>query len=611
MPSAGKVLDLNNIIDKDSLGCAIADMYLRWDTARQPQVTEWAELRKYLYATDTRHTQNSALPWKNTTTIPKLAQIADNLFANYMASMFPNPRWLVWEGANAEEQTAEKAAAIKAYMAHVISQPSFKATIERAVLDYIHMGNVFLMPEWQDQRVESADGKLQLGYVGPVAKRLSPLDLVMNPTAEDVKSSPKIVRSIVSLGEVKKMLEQMSQDDGELEKNKQLFAYLREVRNRATQFAGDLNVQDEYFRIDGFESFRSYLASDYCEVLTAYGDFYDKENDVLLENHIIQVVDRHKVIRKTPHPSYFGFAPIFHVGWRVRQDNLWAMGPLANLVGMQYRIDHVENMKADLTDLVTVPPLAVRGYVDEFTWGPMEKITMGEEGSVEIMKVDTNPLSSNIEIQSYEQRMEEMAGAPKEAMGFRTPGEKTKYEVQRLENAAGRIFQSKIAQFEEQVLEPLLNAMLELARRKAGETVVRVLDETQAVLFLSVTQEDLSSSGRIRPMAARHFVEQAERVQNLTAWSQSPLYADPAINIHFSGVKTAEMLNELLELEDYKIYQPYIRLTEQAEGEAQMAQLAEQNAMTVQTASGMGDDYDLDGPVQGPATGGMPEGAPV
>ena len=35
--------------------------------------------------------------------------------------------------------------------------------------------------------------------------------------------------------------------------------------------------------------------------------------------------------------------------------------------------------------------------------------------------------------------MEEMAGAPKEAMGFRSPGEKTAYEVQRMENAASQV----------------------------------------------------------------------------------------------------------------------------------------------------------------------------
>jgi len=45
------------------------------------------------------------------------------------------------------------------------------------------------------------------------------------------------------------------------------------------------------------------------------------------------------------------------------------------------------------------------------------------------------------------QIMEEMAGAPKEAMGIRTPGEKTRYEVQSLENRSGRIFNHKVLNF--------------------------------------------------------------------------------------------------------------------------------------------------------------------
>jgi len=57
-------------------------------------------------------------------------------------------------------------------------------------------------------------------------------------------------------------------------------------------------------------------------------------------------------------------------------------------------------------------------------------------------------------------------------MGFRSPGEKTKYEVQRLENASARIFQNKINQFEEQIVEPLLNAMLELARRNLADLLL-------------------------------------------------------------------------------------------------------------------------------------------
>src|SRR5690606_10815538 len=178
----------------------------------------------------------------------------------------------------------------------------------------------------------------------------------------------------------------------------------------------------------------------------------------------------------------------------------------------QYRLDHLENAKADFFDLLNFPPLKIRGYVEEFEWGPFEKIYLGDDGDVEILQSQTNPLQANFELERLEAKMEQLAGAPREAMGFRTPGEKTAYEVQSLENAAGRIFQNKIAQFEEQILEPALNAMLELARRKMSETTVRVIDDEFGIAaFQQIRQEDITGVGRFKPVAARHFAEVAER----------------------------------------------------------------------------------------------------
>jgi len=116
------------------------------------------------------------------------------------------------------------------------------------------------------------------------------------------------------------------------------------------------------------------------------------------------------------------------------------MGPLDNLVGMQYRIDHLENMKADIWDLTRYPIFKIKGYVEDFDWSPGERIICGDDGDVDLVSPDVQVLNFNTEISILEAKMEEMAGAPKEAMGFRTPGEKTKYEVQRIENAASRIF---------------------------------------------------------------------------------------------------------------------------------------------------------------------------
>ena len=189
--------------------------------------------------------------------------------------------------------------------------------------------------------------------------------------------------------------------------------------------------------------------------------------------------------------------------------------------------------------------------------------------------------------------MEEMAGAPKEAMGFRTPGEKTKYEVQRLENAGARTFQNKIKQFEEQEAEPLYNALLELARRNiTSTTAIRVFDdEFKSASFLDLSPEDITGIGRIKPIGARHFSEQAELVQNMTALAQSNLW--PWVMPHFSSVVGAKMFEQAFNLEDYEMVLPFVALSEQAEAQKIQQTSEEQIAMQGQTASGMGNDFDV------------------
>jgi hypothetical protein len=587
MPAAGSVLQLNQIISADDIGNAIAVKYQEWESFLNEQKGRWKELYAYIYATDTTKTSNAGNPWKNTTTTPKLTQIRDNLYANYMASLFPTRRWLKWEGATKDDESKDKTDAILAYMGYVIEQPQFKETVARLILDYIDTGNTFAMPAWLDERVEQ-ESSIQVGYVGPVARRIAPADIVFNPAAEFFVKTPKIVRSLISLGELKDLLDSITVGDEDRNAADELFKYLRDVRMRVSSFQGDLSNVDTQYQIDGFTSFRNYLESGYAEVLTFYGDLYVPETGEFLKNHIIQVVDRHKVIRKGPNPSALGTSNIYHSGWRPRQDNLWAMGPLENLVGLQYRLDHTENLKSDFFDMVYAPPLKVRGYVEDFTWAPLEKIYVGDDGDVEIVAPTINPLQANFELDRLVMTMEEMAGAPKEAMGFRTPGEKTMYEVQRLENAASRIFQAKIAQFEEQILEPLLNGMLELARRHMDETTLRVIDdEYKVATFMNLTADDISGAGRIRPIGARHFVEQSQRVQNVNMFFSSAAGQDEAIRSHFSSVSTAKMFEELLDLQEYKLVEPYIRLTEQAEAQQLSMQHEEDTLMGLQTPSGM------------------------
>jgi len=586
-----KVLQLEEILQPDRMGSQITDLWLRWDSMRQIRKTKWEEIAQYVYATDTSTTTNSSLPWKNRTTVPKLCQVHDNLMANYKYALFPQRKNVEWMANEKDSNSKRKRDSITNYMTWVLSQPMLKHEMDKILMDWVQKGNCFATIEWMDQRIKQDNGT-QSGYVGPMIKRINPYDIVFNPTAENFQNSPKIIRSLISKGDLRELLERLSVDDNR-EEYETMWNYLKDVRDQAANTSTDWQQRDTMYSIEGFSSFREYLASDTVEILTFYGDLYDSENDKLWKNHVITVIDRHKIAGLKPNPSYFGYPPIFHAAWRKRPDNLWGMGPLDNLVGMQYRMDHVENMKADIMDLATYPVQKIKGFVEDFTWQPGEKIYVSEEGDVELHSPDVHAGQINFEIQNLERLMEEMAGAPREAMGFRTPGEKTKYEVQRMENAASRIFQNKTYQFSEDFEEPCYTAMLEMGRRlMTGINTINVFDdELKFQSFQTITAEDITGVGRIVPNAARHFAEQAELVQNLTSLTQSQMW--PTVQPHFSGVKLAKIFEKVFNLEDYEVVIPFVALSEQAMGQQQAQALQEQTLQSTMTASGMGDDFDM------------------
>lgn len=607
-----KVLNLEEILEPDRLASQICNQYVTWENFRNVKITEWEEIQRYIFATDTTKTSNSKLPWSNKTTIPKLCQIRDNLSANYVATMFPRRKNVEWQGYAKDDNTKEKKTTIEQYMCWVQDQPGYMKEITKCVLDYIDYGNCFGMPEWVDGRITLDDGITKAGYVGPRIRRISPLDIVFDPLAASFQDAPKIIRSITSMGEVKEMMERDSMTEEERADAQELYDYLKNIRDRNTSHEGNATTKDAIYNIAGFDSFQAYLASDSVEILTFYGDVYDREKDKFYRDQIIKIADRHKIISQIDNPSFFGSAPIYHVGWRVRPDNLWAMGPLDNLVGMQYRIDHLENIKADVFDLVAYPVLKITGYIDPFTWQPMEQIICYDDSDVEMLSPDTQAMNADTQIAVLEGKMEEMAGSPKEAMGFRTPGEKTKYEVQRLENAASRVFQNKISQFEMFFVEPLLNSMLELSRRYMDETTIYAFDpEYKITIFKELTPQDITGNGRLRPIASRHFAEKAQMLQDLNNFYASQAGMDPMVLMHFSAVKQAQMWAELLDIEEYDIMEPYIRISEQADAQRYQAVATEKTVMDATTPSGIGTDFDPERTPSEPTNGmdSAPEGS--
>jgi hypothetical protein len=231
---------------------------------------------------------------------------------------------------------------------------------------------------------------------------------------------------------------------------------------------------------------------------------------------------------------------------------------------MQYRIDHLENLKADVFDQIAYPIMKIRGDVEDFDFEPGSRIYLGEEGDVGYLAPDATALNADFQIQNLENKMEMLAGAPREAMGIRSAGEKTAFEVNQLMTAAGRIFQHKTAHFERVFLEPILNSMLEASRRNMDYAdTIRILDDDTGISFFEqITKEDIKANGKIVPMGARHFAERANRLQSLTQLYQLKL-SDPTMAAHLSGKEFARLLAD--ELGEPALFSENVTVTEQME----------------------------------------------
>lgn len=565
---------------QDNVAKIVADKWTTWNAARSSWLDEKKELRQYLFATSTRSTTNKKLPWKNSTVTPKLTQIRDNLHANYMAALFPNDDWFVWKGEDNEATSKQKRERIVAYMQTKLRASGFQTVVSQLILDYIDYGNVFAGHEYVcEKKVDPATNEETVVFAGPRAFRISPLDIVFDPTAMSFSSSPCIVRRLKSLGDLEKDFAEkpgLGYDSAVVEK-------VKGIRVAAADTIDALRTDG--MAVDGFGTLEQYLASGMVELLTFYGDIYDQSTGTFHKDMVAVVADRRWVLKFGPNESWTGERPIKHCGWRLRPDNIWAQGPLDQLVGMQYRIDHLENLKADVFDQIAHPVVIIKGQtVEDFQFGPGESVHVGTEGDVKLERPDAAALSADMEIQVLMDRMEELAGAPRQAMGIRTPGEKTKYEVQVLENGAGRIFQSKVNWFEQNIVEPLLNSMLEEAVRKFGtKDTVRLVDpDYGSEKFEDITKDDITARGKFHSVGARHFAEQAKFIQELNQTLQL-VEKIPEIKAHISGKAVAKALDETLGWKTFGIVKDNAQVMEQAETQRLVQTVSE----SLQTEQGM------------------------
>jgi len=568
------VQEINGHLHPDSLADFVVNKYVSWRAESIKWLDQSKELRNYLFQTSTEDTTNKKLPWKNNTSVPKLSQLRDNLHANYYSALFPNDDWFKWESADKQGQDPETARRIESYMKQKIRESGFKQAVSRALYDYIDYGNAFGEVTYVKEMHYKADGEAEAIYAGPKLQRISPYDITFDLTADSFHHAGKITRRVVSMGS---LMAAHRDDPASYPWVPMALAECQETRKTLNAYGDSDLDKSEGFQIDGFGSLSAYYSSDMIELIEYEGDLFDIETGEIMTGRRVIVMDRRKVVHNEPYESWLGVTNKEHVNWRPRPDNLMGMGPLDNLVGMQYRLDHLENLKADVFDQIAHPIAVIYGSTEDWEWAPGERIFAHEDSRVDILRPDATALNAEFQMDRLMMNMEELAGAPRQAMGIRTPGEKTAFEIQALENAAGRIFQQKVQKFEEEFVEPLLNQMLEVARRNVEATeVIKVYDDDFGVAqFLQITADQLRQRGKLYPMGARHYAKQAQLVQNLMGLVNSAAYSDPAVSAHISGKKIAKLFEEFLGLDRWELVQDNIRIAEGQESQGIQAQAQE------------------------------------
>lgn len=532
-------LDIEPQLDIDGLGREIGNRWTTWDAARGVWAKNYQEVQQYLYATRTNDIIGQpSQEWYSNNHIPKLTQLRDLLITYYSESLFSLNDYIEWEGSTKDSNTQAQRNMIQAFIKGMLDKGGYRETVEQLLEDYVDCGNAFAMPEWVVDMVSTPDG-LKERFKGVKIRRINPMDIVFDPLAVDFKNTPKIIRAVKSLGELK----QLSEVD---ETMKKAFNRVIENRNkiRAVYANGD-TIKNDSLNLGGFGDMLTYANADTCELLTFIGDLYDSTSNTIKHNAKIVVLDRTVVLSDETFSDTDSLNLIFQARWRNRKDSLWGMSPLENLIGMQYRIDYLENKRADVYDFVSNPVLLCLGEVEvPDKLAPGTRISGDATATVRYLSPDVSVLQASTLMAEYMSLMEEFAGAPREVMGFRTPGEKTAFEYNQILNAAQRIFQRKTRVFE-LMTEDLINAALSMyiSRARGQKIVLKVWDDDKGYeKFKEVAVDSLKTEGRIKAVGSTSYADKGRLAQTLQQLGNSGLFMDQSVLANISPTKLAETM---------------------------------------------------------------------
>ncbi len=552
--------------DVDTIGARVSEQWSELQSKRSVNRSKWEEIEAYLFATDTQNLQLGM--HDHSTHIPITAEFKEELESLIFSALYPSEDFLGWRPYDSQAASKQKREKILAYIKNRHALNGFDKTLRKLVQDVVIYGNAFV----QVVHRTSNTG----GYSGPQPMRISPYDIVFDPSATNFKDTAKILRVVKPIGDFHKWCTEQGIEDEIRDKVIQ-----RRYQKSVGSFI-DVNKNNQFLP-DGFTSLQSYYDSGVVELLFMYGDIYDEDKGVLLVNQCYVVADRVTVV----HSFEAKDVHIFKASWSEKPDNLWSQGPLDKIIGMNYQINHRENSKSDALDRYIHPDRVFIGDVEEVydSETGQTRYLAPEGGGVTDLSPDTTVLTADMHIDRLTAQSRAAAGLPPQLQGFRTQGEKTLGEVNSLMDAGMRKFIHKAEQFEIDLLEPMIRSEIILARENFTSMVqAQTVDENGLPTFLEVTEEDLKSNGVLVPIGARRFNLQNKQLNMINTLANSNL--GQLIGGHMNTYALAQAVEELGGLQGFGIVEQFAAVDEQAEMQ-QHAAVAEQQTAAMNSEESM------------------------
>ena len=564
MLGKNKTVTFDNWASPDSKASHIAGKYMEWQSYKSEAMERWKETEAYIYATDTTSLPGGDV-FDHTTHVPIVHELRDELISIMFSTILPNEDFLGWIPFDKESSTQDKRRKALAYIKNRHALNGFRKTIDKLITDVIDYGVCFSQVQYVDYSGTDSSGVPYPGYAGPVVKRFSPYDVTMDPTAARFEDTPKIIRTLLTMGEFISLAESQGWDQEEV---------AQIVEKRGTYGTVDFsdNKKNKQYTPDGFGSIEQYYTSGMVEVLYFYGAIFDDYEGKLIPDRCVVVADRTCTLSDEECKDPMSFMG----SWKPKQDNLWAQGALDQIIGINFQINHRENALSTSIDRFIYPDRVQLGDV-EISYDPRNGSAVylaPEGGGVQDLSPDATVLSYDNQVEKLTAKARMALGLPPSVMGFRSPGEKTAFEVQSLNDGAFRSFIHKAERFELDVVEKIVNSELKVGRDNIQSIMqVEAIGSGGVPSMLNVTQKDLTSNGKLVPWGARRFALQNKQMNTLNMLANSNL--GQLIGTHLNTFTLAKVVEELGGFNEFGMISEFAAIEEQFK-QQQLANTAQQ-----------------------------------